>query len=304
MADELKENVTTPWMQNELTAEEINRDDQAGENTVFWILRGKGSGRDRFISLKNLRTWIDAAALAVAFIKDNGIDGIKKALTFSAEDVHRAVSIDATGITFAQDSWLHEIAFDDGVLQFGGPTSFTGYIDGEVDVHGSVKVKDGILVADSDTAIAHSKVTSGGVETTGMVKGRLGSFTNGLDVFDGAYTFTLNEAYIRTRLAVGDGLNVNGNAEISGYLRSSSVQKNKLENLEVASADGSSVNIHNGIVHTSEYMHGKHMMVDVYTSKDQLPSLGSAPAGALACYQNGTSWKLCFWNGNDWIDIV
>lgn len=304
MADELKENVTTPWMQNELTAEEISRNDPDGENTGFWILRGKGSGRDRFISLKNLRTWIDAAAAAVAYIKENGIDGIKKALTFSAEGVHRAVSIDATGITFAQDSWLHEIAFDDGVLQFGGPTSFTGYIDGEVDVHGSVKVKDEILVADSDTAIVHSKVTSGGVETTGSVKGSLGSFTNGLDVFEGTYTFSQNEAYIRTQLALGSGLNVYGDAEIGGYLRSSSVKKNELENLHVASADGSRVNIHNGIVHTSDYMHGKHMMVDVYTSKDRLPYLGSAPAGALACYQNGTSWKLCFWNGLNWIDIA
>lgn len=122
MADELKENVTTPWMQNDLTAEEISRDDQAGENTGFWILRGKGSGRDRFINLKNLRVWIQAAVDAIAYIKDNGIDGIKKALSFESDD--KKTDIEAGSITFWEGANSYGLFIDDDSLHYGGPIVF------------------------------------------------------------------------------------------------------------------------------------------------------------------------------------
>ena len=82
MADELKENVTTPWMQNELTAEEINAYDKNGENTIFWILRGKGSGRDRYISLNQLRKWIDFTPDTINEIQKNGLKSIDGAFEF------------------------------------------------------------------------------------------------------------------------------------------------------------------------------------------------------------------------------
>ncbi|MCQ2182955.1 MAG: hypothetical protein MJY89_06080 [Bacteroidales bacterium] len=128
MADELKENVTTPWMQNELTAEEINRDDNAGENTGFWILRGKGSGRDRFINLKNLRVWIQAAVDAVAYIKDNGISGIKKALAFVDENSMCTLNLSVRGVTFTQNIETCSISMDENELHFEGNSVFNNSV--------------------------------------------------------------------------------------------------------------------------------------------------------------------------------
>lgn len=230
------------------------------------------------------------------YIKDKGISGIKKAFSFSDESSHKTLNVDASGITFTQDIDSCTVSLNEGSLHFEGSVDFEDGVEGPTEFRDSVK----IVGNDQSTNI---QLSSGSVTATGMIQGRVGNFTNGLNVFGTTYAFAANGATISTTLELGAGINAQGSivagggAEIGGNI--SIGGKADIDgNISV----GGNANVDGNFV-AGGFLGGDYLRMGVYGSRDDLPSLGTSSGCALACYKSGGTYKLCLWAGGNWNDV-
>lgn len=116
MADEnlREQHTSTPWMCDELDSKTLQEQDKDGLETIFWVLRGTGSKRDKFMRFSQFKKWLDAAKDVIAEIQDNGISGIKEKFTFVNESGVNAV-LRESGIWFEYpESGVHVFVSKDG----------------------------------------------------------------------------------------------------------------------------------------------------------------------------------------------
>lgn len=297
MADELKENVTTPWMQNELTAEEINRDDNAGENTGFWILRGKGSGRDRFISLKNLRTWIQAAVDAIAYIKDNGIDGIKKAFKFADESTHHALDIDANGVIITHETDTFSVFADGKKLHFDGDSVFSSNVEfaADVDCTGEINVRDGSKTIQA--TLGKDIYAKGAVSCDGAVHS-----IEGMSSFD--KISASGDVKVNGDLVCDKDVGAKGNVAVGGKLSVNGVVDSKLNsmsNLKIQQRGDSTdeyVMLSSGAVFATGSVTARQVVVEPIEGE------GFKIDGSLRVQRNAIGlYELMFYNGSAWVKV-
>lgn len=89
MTDEelLARHLKTPWMCDPLTSEEVAKNDTNGDNTVFWVLRGRGRKRDRRISFYEFSRWLQTSFKELVIKKDyNKITIDDSGITMSISD--------------------------------------------------------------------------------------------------------------------------------------------------------------------------------------------------------------------------
>lgn len=205
MADEnlREQHTSTPWMCDELDSITLQEQDKDGLETIFWVLRGTGSKRDKFMRFSQFKKWLDAAKDVIAEIQDNGISEIKEKFTFVNESGVNAVLRDS-GIWFEYpESGVHVFVSEDG---FG-----YHYVDDNGDTVEVELGKNGLFLGDgiqiinglsnlkslsvSDTLkIAHD----GSLVMTGIFSAQESGFVVRTDFKVGEFVEILQDGNVRT----------------------------------------------------------------------------------------------------------
>lgn len=295
MADEnlREQHTSTPWMCDELDSITLQEQDKDGLETIFWVLRGTGSKRDKFMRFSQFKKWLDAAKDVIAEIQDNGISEIKEKFTFVNESGVNAV-LRESGIWFEYPDGVHAFVSKDG---FG-----YHYVDGKGDTVEVELNKDGLFLGDGIQIINGLSVLRG-LAISGILRIEQG----GSLVMSGIFSAQESGFVVRTDFKVGEAVEIqqNGNVRADGSVDANVLSAKKTVNGPAFCAsifDATTLDLVRdpaSLLHGVEYvgatalvrnMSGSNYVLHRLVSGNQYADFVVAPGEILQYVYDGSTW--------------